>query len=140
MRDADGAAERAAEVVHDDLGLGVLKGIAGVDGGVLQVLEDAAVVFAGTGFGDGSDVGYTRELGVVVGLADADLLDGVEGGEHLVDGAGVLDADAADAVDGDAEQCGRGTHNVEVAAVVGLNAGLGGEGIEMGLVEPVERE
>ena len=58
---------------------------------------------------------------------DANLLDGVEGGKHLVDRAGVLDADRGDAVDGDAEQRGGGAHHGQVAAVVGLHAGLGGE-------------
>ncbi len=47
----------------------------------------------GAGLGDGGDVGDAGELGVVVGLADADLFDGIERWEHFIDGAGVFDAD-----------------------------------------------
>jgi hypothetical protein len=93
----------------------------------------------GAGLGDSGDVGHAGEFGVVVRLADANLLDRVEGGKHLVDRAGVLDAHAGDAVDGHAEQ----------AAVVPITARLplssvctpaSVVSVEMGLVEPVERE
>ncbi len=130
MRNAERTAQRAAEVVHDDLRLARLERVASIHGGVLQILEDASMVGAAAGLRDGGDVGDTGELRIVVGLADPDLLNGVERREHLVDRARVLNTNAADAVDGDAEQGGRRAHDVEVAAVVGLNAGLGGEGVD----------
>ena len=92
-----------------------------------MVLEDAAVKMVVARLGDGGDVGHAREFGVVVGLRDANLLDGIEGREHLVDGAGVFDTDRGDAVDGDGKHGGGCAHDVKVAAVVGLHAGLGGE-------------
>ena len=108
-------------------GLDDRERIVGVEDGVFVVLKEAAVEVDGAGLGDGGDVGNAGEFGVVVGFADADLFDGVEGGEHLVDGAGVFDAHAGNAVDGDAEQSRGGSQNRQVPGVVGLHAGFGGE-------------
>ena len=121
------AAQRSAKVVHDDLRLGEREGIVRVQNGVLMVLEDPAVKVVGSSLGDGGDVGHAAKLGVVIGLADANLLDRVEGGKHLVHRAGVLHAHAGNAVDGHTEQRRGGAHHVQVAAIVGLHAGLGGE-------------
>ncbi len=134
------AAQRAAEIVHDDPGFGEREGVVGVQRRVFMVLKNAAVEVVGAGFGDGGDVGDAAEFGVVVGLADANFLDGVEGGKHFVDGAGVFDADAEEMPS---------MVTLSRAAVVPHTARLplssvctpaSVVSVEMGLVEPVERE
>ena len=66
MRNPDRAAQRPAEVVHDDLRLGECKGVVGVENSVLVVLEGTAMVVIGAGLGDGGDVGHPAELRAVV--------------------------------------------------------------------------
>ena len=121
------AAQRSAKVVHDDLWLGQRKGIVGVENGVLVIFEETAVVVNGPGLGDRGDIGDAGEFGIVVGLADANLFDRIERRKHFVDGAGIFDPHAGDAVDGDAEQRGGGAQHREVAGIVGLHASFRGE-------------
>ena len=127
MRDGQRTAQRAAEVVHDDPRFGKRKGIVRVENGVFIVLEEAAVEVHGARLGDGGNVGNPGKLRAVVRFRDANLLDGVEGGEHLVHRARVFHAYRGDAVDGHAEQRGRGAHYRQVAAIVGLHARLRGQ-------------
>src|ERR1700733_14390701 len=103
------------------------KRIPGGEYRVLQVFEDAAMKSIGPALRGGGDVGDAAELSVVVTTADAYFRDGVEGREKLVDGAAVLHADAADAVDGVGHQCGGGAIYNQVIVVIYLDAGLGAE-------------
>ena len=127
MGNTQRAAQCAAKVIHDDLRLGIGERVAGIHEGIFMIFKDAAMIAVGAGLGDGGDVGDAAEFGVVVGLADANFFDGVEGRKHLVDRAGVLDADAGDAVNGDTKQRGGGAGNIQGSAIVCLYAGLGGE-------------
>ena len=76
------------------------------------------------------DVRDAAELGVVIASADTYLRDGVEGGEEFVDRAAVLDADAADAVDGVGHEGGRGAVDNQVIVVIDLNPGFGAECVD----------
>ncbi len=107
--------------------------------GVLVVLKHSAMIVICAGLGDGGDVGNAGEFGIVVRFADADFLDGVEGRKHLVDrpeySTPTLEMPSM--------------VTLSSAAVVPITARLPESSVctpasvvsvEMGLVEPVERE
>src|SRR5208337_2574472 len=61
----------------------VTERVGGIEGGVLNVLEDATVEFIGARLGNRGNVGDAPELGWIEVFADLDFFDGVEGRKHL---------------------------------------------------------
>ena len=104
----DGSADFEAVLVELDVGflvaLGVGEELVGVEGGVAEEVEGAAVELVGPGAGGDGDggAGVAALLGGGVGGGDLELLDvvGIEA-EDVVDGVGVGGFVGVDAVDGD---------------------------------------
>ena len=127
LRQDDGAAEGEAEDVRDLRRQGSLAEGPGVEGFVLVVPEGRAVEVVGAAFRDGGDVAGLAEFGVVADTLDADFGDGFDAGEQVplrrVAGGGR----DGDAVDGGFALRGQAALDGVAAAVVGLDAGQGGD-------------
>jgi hypothetical protein len=83
VRNNDRSAEGAAEVVADQLRLGVGAERDGIEGGVLVILKGAAMQLVGAGLGDGGNFARLTELGVVEHAIHAQLLDRLAGDEGI---------------------------------------------------------
>ncbi len=132
----DGAAEGAAELVLAEGSAGGREVVAGVEIGVAEEVEGAAVEAVAAGFGDDADLAAAEltDLGVEVAGDDAELGDGVEigndggSGVYVFFGIAAVDGEVvgkfALAVDGDGAGV-EGSGGIEDGGSDVLNGGVG---------------